>query len=228
MENTDKTQPVGSAVDSGKDTNIGGDVVGRDKITINYHYDSANSANAPVDESLAADASEMPTPHPEKGFPLRFRVYHFDNCGEWVTKEKIGERFSDLILSSLLVKQLKVLYAEETPPPRLSINPVRQYAAGINWPYDEFVPFVAVTGFVEADRIGLRANIHVSFIGSKYFIEPIWSGECSVRDDPEAMRHQAKLVAEEIYSVLMSHETATGWDFEHLVIDISSNTVISK
>jgi len=134
----------------------------------------------------------------------KIRVYHFDNFSFEASQQRLGERFSGLILNNLLNMSLNAkrnmsLNAKRDMTqviPMRSSTPVK-----IMKEYEELAPYISINGFIEdKDKDTFIVHVRVSKIYSTQEIETFLTKEYTITCDYVEMRKKSMLVTDDIYN----------------------------
>jgi len=128
-------------------------------------------------------------------------VFNFENWGKAVEQDNLGQRFSELILNSLLELHLDATQMNEEP----QYLPTRGFM-GENVDlrkYVDLIPFIAVVGSVQNEATDkISASIRVTRLGTNREMRLLLVNEVSFRNSPDEMRKAARLTAKRIRSVV--------------------------
>jgi hypothetical protein len=148
-----------------------------------------------------------PPVKPKLGSNWKIQVYHFENWGRTLDEDKIGQRFSGLILDELLRLDLTANAADEPPPAGLirDIIATRMPTpAKVDEEYKEKAPFISVAGFVEEEGTNeFVVHVRVSAIDSDLRILTVLVDEIKLSKTRKEMDSVAKSLAERIYQKVM-------------------------
>ncbi len=123
----------------------------------------------------------------------KIKVFNFKNYSQQMEQEHLGERFSGIILNSLLQFNIDAGKIAEEPV----IIPMRSNEPMIDWSeYEKYLPFIAIIGFLSPiDKNNIKANIRVVSVTSIVKAQPILIKEVNSGTKPDDMRESAEEIA---------------------------------
>ena len=133
----------------------------------------------------------------------KLRVYYFDNLGEKVKKNHVGERFSGRILDDLVRRQLDAKQGTEQRsftnifllrggPPEDALEAYRKLA-----------PFVEVSGYIDEEiNGGFNANVRVNRVDVDLSFSPLLDKTYKLSPDESNWEATTQSIGEEVFGLI--------------------------
>ena len=145
---------------------------------------------------------------------LKVIVFDFDNFGEELKRENIGEYFSEIVLDRLLSYGAKFEYNDKHKPEVIMIADRPPGGTFINYHFGnefrELKPFIYITGYALSnrwDRSGIFLHVRVGYVDNNLTSKFLFAEQVKIKSiDNKIIKKEADHISKKIFSKLIDFD----------------------